>query len=290
MPNFINNWVAKWVQNRNNWLIMNFWRSNFNMPVPNITDNTIWVDWYWPVTYNAPATSFDLTWFVPWLETLCCSSVWHWDWPLVWTAYLNQRFKNPSWTVTFQWPNNYAFPLNIAAWNWYWVFWIFNQWVASWEIWTNWTYVLEAFSTWTWACSTTTNISITNCPSVSTTWTPWMIYVDWNYLAFVNYNNFLHRILWTDLWDVWWTPGMMWMDNSSDLHWIDSSWHDRKISWKIQQFASSFSNWATSSIYAWTQHAWKIWVDAEFWYTHLWYIWTNWYKYLTWAWDYPYVF
>lgn len=291
MANFINHWVAKWMQNSNNWLIMKWWKTNFNMPVPDIFLSTpTWNEWRWPVAYYDPATSFSLSWFVPWLESNVHTAVAHWESWWWWYVYLNTTLVRPDSAVISS--SSFQFYLHpVVPWEWYEIIYWFNTWVAAWEVNQNWTYQFNANVTWvTPIPSATQNISISNCPSVATTWTAWMIWVEWNYLSFINANSFIHWILWTNLWYVWWTPWSMWIDNNNDLHWIDTSWNDRRAPWKIKQFASTWSNWPTWQVYAWTGSSWMMWMDSQFWYTHIAYIWADWYKYLTWAWDYPYTF
>jgi hypothetical protein len=114
------------------------------------------------------------------------------------------------------------------------------------------------------------------------------MWVDGNYLAFINYNQWQHRILGTDLGYVGAEPGHIWMDNLSDIHWISASGHDMRAPWKIKQFASYFYNSATSAVFAGLDKAGIMWMDGEYGRTHVAYIGKDGWKYIFGAGDYPY--
>lgn len=302
---FINNWIAEGVQNRNNGEIMHFWRSNFNMPVPNIfLGIPNWVDGYGPVTYYNPATSFNLSGFVGGLEIVLFVAVWHWDGPLVGTTYLNLTWNRPDGSVIFWGANNFAVSLNIPSGYWSGYFWAINTGVAPWEVMSSANYSARSWSTGLDPITNNTTITFSNTPSaarVSGSSHQGYIWVEGNFLSIANcgggydsyggtgYGAWIHGINGTSLGGSG-TPGYIWVNTSNDLCFVDGSGTPCKVPWKIKQFASYFSNGATSTVYAGTSNAGKIWMDNEYGQTHIAYIGYDGYKYICGAGDYPYTF
>lgn len=262
--------------------LMIFWRTNFNMPVPALEGS-------WSL--GSAATSFDLTGFVPGLE-ICVGGLFA-------TIY---GAVNGNVTFTFGWynpagecinaggvPYTYTVYVNIAAgdvWS-NWFVYAANIGCASWEVASSGTYTLRStMSGAATAPDASTNITFSNVPSVATTGTPGMIYVDGNYLAMINANNFLHKALGTDISNPGATPGHIWIDTSNNLSFISSDGHKRTMPWKIKQFASAFGNGATGEVSG--KSPGYIYMDSEFGWTHIAYIGYDGYKYLVGAGDYPY--
>lgn len=302
---FINNWISQGVQNINNGLIMKFWRSNFNMPVQNILLGTPnWVDGYGPVTYYNPATSFNISGFVGGLEIVLFTAVWHWDGPLSGYTYLNTSWNRPDGSVMFRGLYNYALNLSIPAGYWSGYFQMINTGAAPWEVATSGTYSARAWSTGLDPSTNYTNITFSNTPNVSRisgSSHQGYIWVDGLYLSITNagggydtysgsgYGAWVHNILGTAIGGSG-GPGYIWVDTNNDLCFINGYGSACKVPWKIKQFASYFSNGATSTVYAGTNNAGKIWMDNEYGQTHIAYIGYDGYKYICGAGDYPYSF
>lgn len=277
-----------------------FWKTNFNMPVENLFGNvTTWTRNNGPVTHGSPAVSFSLTGFSPGYEVVVFSSIWDWENTGPGSVSLSASLYN-KWvdtddaTTLVQGLNGYAFSYaSLPAGSWTEYMYAINIGVASWEIDQNSTYHTKSSATGTHAISeVNTTITTSNVPSVTQlgTSTKGFIWVESNDLCFVNDNQWKHTIVGTF---VNTTPGtskagFMWIDTSNDLHWVGANGSDYKVPWKVQQFASYFSNGPTSEVNAGTSKAGFIWVDNEFGSTHLSYIGYNGYKWLVGSGEDPY--
>jgi len=292
MAEYMNHFVSKGVQNRTNSNIMTWWMTNFNMPVPDITDATAWTEGYGPVTYDSAGTSFDLSSFSPGFEVALFSTIWHWEDPTNGTGTLHQRWLYPDGSTMYDCLNGFSVPINtpVGGWTEYWY--SCNQGIAGWEINASGNYEVESWSTGDGAlASTKTTITLSNVPSTSQLGTSkaGYIWIEGNDLCFINANEWKHTIIGTDLGYVDSNKtGYMWIDNLDDLHWIGGNGNKYRVPWKIQQFASTFSNGPTGETYAGTDKEGYMWVDNEFGYTHLSYIGHNGYKFLVGAGHYPY--
>lgn len=277
-----------------------FWKTNFNMPVENIFGNlTTWTRYNGPVTHGSSGTSFSLSGFSPGFETVVFSSIWDWENtgpdPVTVSASLYSKWVDTDNSTTLvQGANGASVSHLVAAGDWYEYLFAVNIGVAGWEVDENSTYYTKSSATGTHAITeVSTGIVYSNVPSVTQLGasTPGFIWVEGNNLCFVNANRWKHTIVGTQ---VSTTPGtskagFMWIDTSNDLHWVGAtSGYDYKIPWKVQQFASYFSNGPTNEVNAGTAKAGFIWVDSEFGDTHLAYIGYNGYKWLCGAGDDPY--
>lgn len=284
----IYNTFARWFTNKSSGTEMTWWKTNFNMPVPDIfDDNTNYTKTDWMLNPQSPWTSFDLSWFNYWWEVIAANTVFTVDWPYSnWIIDISQKWKKPDWSEIFtNWPYTFD-PWSVCDWCWQSYQIVSNQWVAPWEIDIDWTYTLEAIATW-WINQTSTfNVTFTNVPVFPWYEVSWYLWVEWSQLCYTSANWFVHKIDW-----IWWTN--VWTENSWKiwvewiyLHWISDTWYKKTTSWTIDQFDSSFSNWATWSV-SW-QTPWYLYADNEFGYTHLSYIDANWDKRLIWDGVYPY--
>lgn len=284
----IYNHFAKWFRNKSSWTSMTWWKSNFNMPVPDIyDDNTIYSKTEWMLDSIDEATSFDLTWFNYWWEAIAASSVFTVDWPYWWAdIFISQEWRDTLWNIIFT-----NWPVLMETWvllSWEWSsyqLWS-NQWVAPWEISTSWIYTCRCIATWWYNQTVDFQVNITNVPLFYWYKDPWYIWVEWTQICYTSANWFLHKKTWVFDSNVWissaWAIWIQW----SSIRYIDQLWDMRIWETPIKQFWSIFSNWPTWSV-SW-QSPWYIYADNEFWWTHLSYIDSLWNKWLTWDWEYPY--
>ena len=261
--------------------LMIFYRTNFNMPVPALVGS-------WSL--GSASTSWDLTGFAPGLE-ICAGAVYlNLEGPIEGNVTITLGWYNPAGAAVvgpFTWTQYISLASGSSYTNW--LYGAANIGCAAWEVGASGTYTLRStMSGAATAPNKSTNITFSNVPSVATTGTAGMVYVDGNYLAMINANNFLHKSLGTDIANPSAAPGYVWVDTFNNLSFISADGHKRTMPWKIKQFASSFSNGATGEVYAGTNKAGMIWMDNEFGWTHISYIGYDGYKYLCGAGDYPY--
>jgi hypothetical protein len=283
----ITNHVAKAYTNNVSWTKMTWWKTSFNMPVPNIFDNNTWyTETTWMLTATWEATSFDLTWFDVGWEICCLSSVYTIYWDFAWgTVNCKQEWKNPSWTVIWTQNRDVLFPaLAAGAWSSYQL--AYNIWVASWEINAAWDFSVVSTASWAISWSDTDTITFSNVPSTATTYTPWYLWIEWNDLRFVSANWNLHTITWYEIANPSATAWYLW-NYSNNTYWTGTSWKVYTWQYAFKQFASAFSNWPSPWTVSWAT-AWYTWIDSNFWYEHIWYIATDWYKYILMSWENPY--
>jgi hypothetical protein len=284
--------VAKGVvQNGGSGNTMTWWKTNFNMPVPQLFDGT-WIEYQGPVNYNGASTSYDLTGLVPGYELCVFFNVWHWDGPQgAGTAYLYSSWKDPGGSTIFSCANGYAVGLpDIASGYWYEYCYACNIGCAGWEVDVAGTYKVSAYSTGTGAIGTTeTNVSFSNVPDTTqlASSKAGYIWVEGNNLCYICANLWKHTIVGTSVGASGSSAGYMWIDTNNDLHWVGGDGNDYKVPWKIQQFASTWSNGPTGSVYA-PGSVGAAWVDNEFGWTHISYIGYNGYKWLVGGGNYPY--
>lgn len=287
----IYNRFAKSFKNKTSWTQMTWWKTNFNMPVPNIFDDgSTYTETEWMLDGIWVATSFDLSWYNYWWEICAATTTFTLDWPYDWwTIYISQEWRKPNWTLIFtNWPYSWN-PWSVSSWDWVSYQMASNQWVAPWEVDISWTYTCKAIVTWWITQEETFDVDFTNVPSFLWYKTPWYTWVESDKLCYVWANWFVHKIEWEWSVDVW--SGKAWFiwidDNSDSIRWIDETWIRRNLPWSIKQFASAFSNWAPWSV-SW-QYPWYIYCDNQFWWTHLSYIDKDWDKQLAWDGNYPYI-
>lgn len=287
------NRFAKWIENKNSGTQMTWWKTNFNMPVPDLWDDTSnWTEWEGPFIYHGVATSFDFSWFHQGWEAII-SVLWlHIEWNEGGGTYtITQKWIHPSGSVMFTntWNGYLASPGSDSQWvpNWHERHLAANQWVAPWEINQSGVYKIEATISWPGLNFTSYfDVTITNVPSFSWYKASWYMYLEWNQLCYTSANGFVQKMLWNHISSWSGTPGHVWI-NGIFLHYIDSFWDVRRAPYSIKQFASNFSNWAPGQVSGKTP--WYLYIDNQFWWTHISLIWYNGYKYLTWDGHNPYI-
>lgn len=290
---YLYNRFCKWVKNNNSWVQMTLWKTNFNMPVPDLWgDVSWWVEWVWVFTYYWVATTFDLSWYNYGWEVIIAVCWIHWEESEWWgnNHTYTQTWKDEFWNVLFI--NSATINLSIL-WTWNWreeQLWS-NQWVAPWEIDNDGVYSCTVSISWpNINLSTQYNVTFTNVPTFTSFKTPGAMWVQWTDFCYVWYNAFVHRITGLAVWNVWVSKSWHVWENDSALfpsiYYIDQLWEKRTPEWNLEQFASTFSNWAPWPV-SW-QTPWYIYADQEFWHTHLSHIWYDGKKYLIWDGHYPY--
>jgi len=286
----IYNKFAKGFKNNSSGTQMTWWKTNFNMPVPNIfDDNSNYQKDTWMLTALEEWTTFDLTWFRQWWEVIAASSVFTIDWPYSnWTINLYQTWYKPDWTKMFtNWPYSWN-PWNVDSW--YWISYqiVSNQWVAPWEVDVDWDYTCKVYTTWWIEQESNFNVTLNNVPEFTWYNTNWNLWVEWEQLCYTWDNWFVHKMDWAIINSDATEAGYIYTDTDVDNRLVYSTewWNTRTPLRNIKQFASSFSNWAPWEV-SWKQ-PWYLYADAEFWHTHLSHIAWDWYKYLIWDWHDPY--
>ena len=284
----INNQFAKGFKNKTSGTKMVWWKTNFNMPVPNIFDNnTAFTQVEWMLDPLEEATTFDLSWYNQGWEIIAAATIFVITWEILnpWLVTVEQKWKKPNWTVMFTNSINWTInPQSSLDWQWYQI--ASNQWLAPWEVDVSWTYTLETSMSWVYNMNKTFNVTFTNVPAFTWYQDPWYMWVEGDNLKYVSANWFIHTVEWTNIWAVGWELWSVWIEPSNNIHYINDSWDNNIAPWKIEQFASAFSNWPTESV-SW-QSPWYLYADNQFWWTHLSYIWDDGKKYLVWDGHYPY--
>lgn len=283
----ISNHFAKGFSNKASWTAFNWWKTSFNMPVRNIFDNnSIYTETEWMLNAIDEATSFDLSWFEAWWEIIAASTVFTLYWPFAWWLInVSQTWKNTLWWTMFTNSMNVNFPALTSA-QWSSAQSASNQWVASWEVNVDWTYQLVAAASWAYSDSATFNVYFSNVPSVAT-YTPGMIWVEWNNLRWSSANWHLHTMIGLAVASPSATPGMIWVEWDY-IMWIWSDWNKYRWQFNFRQFASAFSNGPSPTVVSW-QTPWYVWMDSNFWYEHIWYIAADGYKWINPSWINPYI-
>lgn len=276
--------VCQSVKHYSSWAKMKWYKTNFNMPVPDLW----W--WWWrewsPLDKYWESTNWDLTWFRWWLEICAFFTLFKFWWSLSWTVYLKQEWWHPNNNLIFSnWP--VWVNLNLSSWYWYeYELWM-NTWCCPWEVNQSWTYTLKSIVTWAISGQVNTSVTFTNVPSnTQDTSKSWSVWCEWWNLEHYVADWWRHTIPWSWWWNVWSDKaGSIWIWNDNFIYWVDQDWTLRKTLWALEQFASTWSNWPTWSVSG--QIPWCIYMDNQFWQAHISYIWANWKKYLTWMWNDP---
>jgi hypothetical protein len=280
---------------------MTWYKTPFNMPVPDYMANTTSVTRYngaW--SYLTETTSYNLSGFLPGMEVCVGHFIFDFDNntassdnvnTLLYARWCNTDGSN--FSPPLQALNGYNFTYTLPAFSWTERWFGYNIGVAGWEITNNTNYRLTAEASGTPSIATTNlDITITNCPSTTLLGSSveGYIWVEGSSLAYIVANQWKHSITGTYVNS---TPGVskagsIWIDTSNELHWVTSTGDDYKAPWKIKQFASFYSNGATGEVYAGTDKAGYIWADSQFGFSHIAYIGYDGYKYLIGAGNYPY--
>ena len=302
----IRNHICKGVQNVNSGNIMTMWKTQFNMPVPDIfTTSPTYSLANWPFSFFSEASSFDFAGFEVGWEALFGVTCLEITWPTSAWAYviIEQTWKNPLGGIQFdQW--GYSFLSNainlpvMTAGQKAGCFYLSNQGVESYEFGMNGTHTLGINVSGSVFGSLISSFTLSNVPN--TTNIPlysWYIWVEWENLCFISSLYDKHSIVGTNLWNIGTAgSGAFWV-NGEDIEWVSAS-GNKYTSWfslttkekrSMRQVASVFSWWATWSTFAGVSKVGYIWVDTEFWNQHIAYIWQSWYKNLLYSWNYPWV-
>lgn len=291
MANYMYHKVAKGVQDNPSGDIMTWWKTNFNMPVPQLFDGT-WIEGVGPFIYHGLATSFDLTGLVTGWEVAVFMCGWHWEGPLSGTAYIYSEWRDENNVLMFTCVNGDASEIDVASGYYQEHMYGCNQGIAGWEIDVAGNYRVRSWSTGVGAMGQQdTIIAFSNVPSTSQLGAdkPGYIWIEGNNLCYIDANQWKHSIVGDKFYYVDTAKaGYMWIDTNNYLCWIGADGYDYKTKWKIKQFASTWSNGPTNEVYAGTDKAGMIWVDDEFGQTHLSYIGYDGYKYLVGDGEYPY--
>ena len=288
----INVTIAEWFQNKSSWTLMKWWKTNFNMPVPDIFDDaSVFTQEDGMLDPINPSTTYNLDTTNWGRELFAGNSVfvitWPFDW---WDVSITQRRLDTDDNLMFEnWPYTRTVP-SLSSWQWQAWQLVSNQGKAPREINQDWTYKLVSEISWSGLSdSNTTNITISWVSTFPWYVNPWYLWVEWTRLCYTSTNGFVHKINWTYIS----TPvsANPWYIFEQDVaprftRYIDANWDLRRTPRQIEQFASIFSNWPTKSVSG--ASPWYMRMDNEFWRTHIWKIANDGKKYLIWDGLFPY--
>lgn len=294
----VTNHISKGVQNYNDTSKkMTWFKTNFNMPVPNYmvpTSPSTRYSGSW--NYLGEATAYDLTGFVPGYEICNGCAIFDFENNEGSTYYINTNLTvkwvdHDGSTVMFYVVNNYNVTYSLPAYT-YIEWWVGgNTGVASWEVHSNDTYYFKSSASGTPnIAEVSTGVTISNCPAITQLGStkPGHIWVEGNDVCYINANQWKHTMVGVSVGAIGLTPGYFWIDISNVLHWVGNDGKDYTNRWQVKQFASFYSNGPTGEVYAGTTKKGCMWVDNEFGWTHISYIGNDGYKYLIGAGDNPY--
>lgn len=290
MAHFITHRVAKGMENNISNNLMTFWKTNFNMPVPYLFDG--WTEGG-PFIWYGQATSFDLTGFLPGWEIAVFFSLWHWNGPAVGTAVLYSSWRDTDSSLMSQCANTFFLWVNLPSGYWQEYCWACNIGVAGWEIDVAGNYGVRSSAGGdapVQIAQKDTSITFSNVPSTAQLDADkaGYVWVEGNDLCYICASRWKHSISGDNQGAAGaGKAGYIWIDDSDYLHWIGNDNNDYRVPWKIQQFASSFSNGPTSEVCG--EDEGYFWTDSEFGWTHLSYIGHNTCKFLIGSGKYPYV-
>jgi hypothetical protein len=292
----ITNHVSKGLVNQTNPAYkMTFFKTNFNMPTPNVFYGSSFIRYQSNANCIDEGTSYDLTGFSPGFEICVGLSVWDWDnnsgSPYNINTLLYQRWTDPAVSTTLVqglWDFSYVYTVGAGFYVSLWA--AITIGVADWEVSYDDTYHYRASSTGTPAISTVdTGVDFTNVPDTTQLGTDaeGYIWVEGNDLCYVCANQWKQTVVGVDVSSIFGTPGVskagyLWMGEAPyiALFWVGADGNLYIPSWEKKQFASYFSNSSTSEINAGTSKAGYLWMDSEFGLTHIGYIASDGYKYL----------
>jgi hypothetical protein len=296
----VDNYITKGVQNYNDMSKKFTWfKTNFNMPVPNyMADNNPFTRYEGCWDYLGLATSYDLSGFVPGYEICVAHCIWDFynDGGSTYNidTYLTAKWVSHDGTTVMNYVmNNQHYSYSLPA-GYYIEWWNGgNVGVASWEIHSNDDYYFKSSASGTPnVAEVSTTISFSNCPDVTPlpVGSSGYLWVEGNNLCMIGSQRFKHTMVGEFVDDSPGTDkaGFIWMDTSTDIHWVGEDGYNYKIPWKKKQFASFYGNSSTHEENAGTSKKGFIWADDEFGTTHLGYIGNDGYKYLCGAGDDPY--
>lgn len=298
----IDHHISKGVQNNSGSPKFTWFKTNFNMPVPNYSIGGTYNRYLANITYLSEQTTYDLSGFIAGFEI--CNAVGIFD------------FENDSGSsynintnISVAWRDaalnvlvgvfTSPFVTTLPAGYWTSVWLSANIGVAHWEVSSarGSTYYFRANASGTPNISTvSTTVTMNNIPSTSSNGTPGYIWVEGNNLCYVTggdsgYPTDYRKQTMVGVQSGYTgaSAGYMWIDTSTHkLCWIGSDGYKYVAKWCVQQYASFYSNGATGATFAGTTKAGYIWTDREFGQTHLAYIGSDGYKYLTGGGDDPY--
>lgn len=295
-------WGAQGVKATNG-CIMTMWKTNFNMPAPNLfTGGDCW-DSGKVCAFYGTSMSYDFSSMNRGYEA--------------WQGVSMQRYCVANGEslngvicgcLKFTYPDNsllygssYSQAINITApesgYYWQYVQYFLNVGVASWEISGDGNYCLCLSTT----CVSGDDLSIPNVTcqmpasnvpgTVSTGSIKGVIWVEGNNLNFrpAQSTDLFEHSMAGDCQGNGGTPGAIWIDTTHYLNWVNASGDIYKAKWRICQFCSWFGNSAGPNPAPGASYAGAIWADGEFGYSHLAYIGCDGNKYLTGAGNCPYI-
>ena len=288
----VTNTVSKGLRSTDSAYSMTWFRSNFNMPVPNIWSGGSYAT---PVQFINESYSYDLSGFSPGFEICAGFSAFDFQNDGGTTYNVNTQlyvdWRDSSGNVLFWGLNGSTFTTSLAPGYYYKVWYACNIGCAGWEVSSSGTYHYRSSASGTPSIGVNdTSVSMSNVPN--TAFLPnnpqGFVWVEGNNLCYVNASQWKHSIVGIFFGDSGHTPGYIWLDGTT-LKWVGNDGGVYWAPWSIKQFYSYFSNGAPGATYGGTDNGGKIWVDNEFGQTHLAFISpTDGYKYLTGAGNYPY--
>jgi hypothetical protein len=290
-------WISKGVRS-NTGTYMTWWKTNFNMPVPDLFGNldADQIDFGW--TFYGQQSSYDLSGFLPGWELFLGTTVVRFEGPCSSdSGTIYTRWRNTVGNTMFTFTMSASIP-SMDSGEWYQYITCSNQGVAGWEVSTNGTYTYES---WTQGYSQSNFnlptavalIGITNCPSTTALSSAHdaKVWVEGNDLCYICANHWKHNIVGDyQSTTIGGEPGAIWIDTFNHyLYWTNSTGASvYRVPWIIDQFASTFTNGAPSNPAPGAGVMGSIWIDNQFGWTHISYIAADGRKKLVGSGHYPY--
>ena len=243
--------------------IMNFYKSNFNMPVPNLFDGSsdCTNGFMAARCNNIGSTSHSLPgiWY-PGYELAVADylPVWWVDEGTCIDGYgcMCMQWYRPSGAINYNKTTIHVVVTSSpGSCSWSWWESMVNIGIAGWEICDTSTSAhcnvmkvtnISGSSVAIGAC--TVSFDLGGVPSTAQCSSTYVghIWVEGNDLAYVNANRWKHKIV-GSYQGTGASAGAIWIDNSHYLHWANSGGCHYKAPWRICQFASTFTNGAPSN-------------------------------------------
>ena len=276
---------------------MSLWKTNFNMPSPNLT---------FPFTMLDECYDYDLTGFQPGFEVAIGKANYYWNCDatgcarvcMTWCRFDGACMYGLSRNICFCACCGYTYGFMV------------NTGIAPWEVCADGNYELSACAIClpgsgfdTAADCIFLNVCMRNVPSQTyIADVRGSIWVEGNNLAYINAGGCSNPTF-TCGWKASITgacvgdsgsvsnAGAIWVntDACSKITWVGNDGNIYVPNFAVQQYASFFVNGPTCSVNAGTCRAGEVWVDNEFGQTHLSYIGCDGYKWLTGAGNCPYI-